>query len=224
MQSNTLAAIVTGNTNAVSVFEKYGLDFCCKGKRTLEAACAEKNISSEEVVKEINERSGTSGTQLPFAEMTASQLIEHIVRTHHAYIRQTAPVIQTHLEKVILKHGERFPYIVKVHKLFCELTQELISHLYKEENILFERITAYEHAGNLNMPTGFLRAPINVMEQEHETAGQLMEQINRLTNNYTSPAGACTTFKIVLNELKAFELDLHKHIHLENNILFSQVG
>lgn len=224
LAQQTLATIVTNNHATVPVLEKYDLDFCCKGKRTLADACTEKGLSIEAVAEELEKFTATSSTQMPFTEMTAEQLISYILIHHHFYVRQAMPAIIGHLEKVATKHGDRFPYMVEVLCLFRELNEEMTMHMHKEEVILFPRIKeitaqleAHQHS---NVTPGYIAAPIQVMEQEHELAGDVLYKIRSLTNNYTPPADACTTFQVCLAELKAFEEDLHRHVHLENNLLF----
>jgi regulator of cell morphogenesis and NO signaling len=111
-----------------------------------------------------------------------------------------------------------------VYVLFKELQEEMTEHMLKEEKILFPRIkevSALEDANqHRSLLEGYLTAPIAVMEHEHDQAGEILCKIRNLTNNYTPPAEACTTFQVSLAELKAFEEDLHRHVHLENNILF----
>jgi len=220
----TLATIVTENHQAAAIFEKYSLDFCCKGKRTLYDACVEKNINTESIENELNAALTTEAAKhLPFNEMTEEQLIGHILIHHHFYVKQSMPTIMNHLEKVAMKHGPHFPFMVEVFQLFAEIQQDMTSHMHKEEMILFPRIKQIATASAEQKPlpdSGFIQDPVNVMEHEHDMAGIIMSKIRVLTNNYTAPEGACTTFKVAISELKAFEEDLHKHIHLENNILF----
>jgi regulator of cell morphogenesis and NO signaling len=220
IQEQTLAAIVAENYKTVPVLEKYQLDFCCKGKRTLEAACHEKGIDIEPIKKELTQLSSLPNPlQMPFTEMTTEQLISYILIHHHFYVRQAIPQIMSHIEKVAAKHGTRFPYMLKVLQLFTAIKEELLLHLQKEETVLFPRIKE-TMSNNNNFAPGYINNPIHQMEHEHDHAGALMAEINTLTNNYTVPEGACTTFTICLQELKAFEADLHKHVHLENYILF----
>lgn len=220
----TLATIVTNNHFTVPVLEKYDLDFCCKGKRTLADACTEKGISIEAISKELEQSSKTPTTKMPFTDMTAEQLISYILIHHHFYVKQSMPTIIGHLEKVAAKHGDRFPNMVEVLCLFREINDEMTMHMHKEEVILFPRIKevvaqqeAHQHS---NLAPGYIAAPIQVMELEHEHAGDVLYKIRSLTNNYTPPEGACTTFQVSLAELKEFEEDLHRHVHLENNLLF----
>lgn len=219
LEQQSLKNIALENHKAIPVLEKYSLDFCCKGGKTLEQACAEKNLVLHDVVDEINTILGKNNKEAAFNEMTAEQLISYILIHHHMYVKTNIPVIYNHIQKVAVKHGERFPYVQEVLVLFQEVATELIDHMEKEEKILFPRIKAmFSEEGkgqNINV-----EAPIHVMEMEHEKAGELLFKIREITQFYTAPETACTTHRIMLDELKAFEEDLHQHVHLENNILF----
>jgi len=225
LAEQTLATIVTNNHATVPVLEKYDLDFCCKGKRTLSDACVEKGLSVESISTELeNSLAALQNNKMPFTEMTADQLISYILIHHHFYVKQSMPTIINHLEKVAAKHGERYPYMITVLGLFKEIQEEMTMHMHKEEVILFPRIKevaalqdAHQHR---NLVAGYIAAPIQVMEHEHDHAGNILYQIRSLTSNYTAPSQACTTFQVCLAELKEFEADLHRHVHLENNILF----
>lgn len=221
----TLASIVSSNHQAVPVLEKYHLDFCCKGKRTLAEACTEKGLRVEAIAEELENRmKAEQGKILPFGSMTAEQLISYILIHHHFYVKQSMPTILSHLEKVALKHGERFPHMTEVLYLFRSIHEEMTMHMHKEEVILFPRIKEIEAVFSIqqkrNFAEGYIAGPIQVMETEHDHAGELLYRIRELTNGYTPPADACTTFKVSLAELKEFEEDLHRHVHLENNLLF----
>ncbi len=221
----TLASIVTANYQTAPVFEKYNLDFCCKGKRTLAQACTEKGIAVEKIVQELDASAVAGSCSIKrFSDMDAQDLISHILIKHHFYTKQIMPVIEQHLTKVAQKHGDNFPYMKEVLQLFMHLKSEMLLHLQKEEVVLFPRIKMLEATVNNKQEKGFnassVAAPLQVMENEHDEAGEIMHRINILTNNYTAPDGACTTFKLVLSELKGFEEDLHQHVHLENNLLF----
>lgn len=225
ISSQTLASIVTKNSASVSVFEKYSLDFCCNGKRTLEEACIAKGLSVQEISSElITEMQPRVSSQLPFEEMSAEQMISYILIHHHFYVKQSMPQIVYHVEKVANKHGDRFPYMKEVLEIFREIQNEMTSHMHKEEVILFPRIKQLESFFIENKLNEDLRnsinGPISVMMAEHDHAGNLLYRIRELTNNYEAPEGACTTFKVSLSELKEFEEDLHRHVHIENNHLF----
>ncbi|MGG9960019.1 iron-sulfur cluster repair di-iron protein [Ferruginibacter sp. SUN106] len=225
LAEQTLATIVTQNHQTVPVLEKYNLDFCCKGKRTLSDACIEKGIAVEALLTELeNATDNVQKNQLPFTDMDEQQLISYILIHHHFYVKQSMPTILSHVEKVATKHGDRYPYMVKVGQLFTDIKEEMTSHMQKEEMILFPRIKEvgqlYNTQQKAGLAGGYISGPVNVMEEEHEHAGELLYEIRQLTNNYTPPFDACTTFKVALAELKEFEEDLHKHVHLENNLLF----
>ena len=225
--NKTLAQIVTANHQAATVFEKYHLDFCCKGKRPLSQAITEKHLSAEEVVQELNEvisKSANKDAAL-LNYITLTQLCDYIVATHHAYVRQSSEQILFYLEKIANKHGQCHPELLEILKLFSAIKEEMSDHMFKEENILFPRIKELEKHDTENSPlalpaSGYIEAPITVMEHEHDHAGSILEKIREKTNNYTPPADACTTYNVAFASLQAFEVDLHQHVHMENNILF----
>jgi regulator of cell morphogenesis and NO signaling len=225
----TVKDYVLEDFRSASIFEKYGLDFCCGGGKTVEEACAKKGIAFEDVKLELDnlELYGKGeGIKDRFQDWSLSFLAEYIINNHHHYVRQVTPTILTHADKVAHVHAERWPYMIQVAEVFADLVSELTSHMYKEEAILFPRLRTLEveHLGDsFNSSHGFPRTlggPISQMMIEHDAAGEMMQRIRTLTNNITLPEGGCTTFRTLLAELEAFEKDLHQHVFLENNILF----
>lgn len=223
--NESLATIVKLNYKTARIFERYQLDFCCKGKRTLLKACEEANVPVDEVVT-ILEQVLQSGTQVPNMDTySASALVDYILGTHHNYVWMEMPVILARLQRVVAKHGQRHPEMLKVLELFADIKQELEDHLHKEERILFPRIKELEKLANegwrnLAIDESYINEPVAIMETEHAYTGALMQEINQLTNNYTPPAEACNTYQLSLSSMQAFETDLHRHVHLENNLLF----
>jgi len=222
--TKSLAQIVNDNHKAASVFEKYDLDFCCKGKRSLQDACIEKSLPVEKLLSELQAVNDNCEVPVDFQKMTLTQLADYIVTKHHAYVKAEMPQIFSYLQKVATKHGDRHPEMRKVFELFSVIKSEMEEHMDKEELILFPRIEVAEEGAlaekTANMNVFYIQHPIQMMEAEHEKAGQLMTEIRELTGNYTPPNDACTTYRLSFAELRAFEGDLHQHVHLENNILF----
>lgn len=221
----TLAQIVNNNHKAANVFEKYHLDFCCKGKRTLKQACAEQQLPLTEVTHDLENILTTVETSVEFEKMTLTQLSEYILHTHHAYVKKELPLIFAYLQKVSSKHGERHPELFKILEIFTAVKEEMEGHMNKEEFILFPRIKELQKlteqkTANFQLNIGYLQSPITIMEQEHDHAGSLLNEIRLLSNDYNPPIDACTTYRLSFAVLQAFELDLHQHVHLENNILF----
>jgi len=222
--TKSLGQIVNDNHKAASVFEKYGLDFCCKGKRSLQEACIEKSLPVEKLLSELQAINNSGEIPVAWDKMSLTQLADYIISRHHAYVKAEMPQIFAYLERVATKHGDRHPEMRKVFELFSIIKKEMEEHMDKEELILFPRIEAAEEgilenkAANMNV--FYVQHPIQVMEAEHEKAGQLLSEIRELTSNYTPPNDACTTYRLSFAALQAFESDLHQHVHLENNILF----
>jgi regulator of cell morphogenesis and NO signaling len=223
----SLSEIVTNNFKAAALFEKYGLDFCCGGKKTISKACEEKGIDQDEILIELENlnESNLKERQAQFNEWELDFLTDYIINIHHKYVREAIPVISAHSAKVASKHGESHPEVVKIANNFSIVYKDLKQHMMKEEQLLFPYIKYLVDVKNKAMQPekpffGTIKNPIKMMEAEHELAGNLLAEIKSLTNNYAPPAYACNTFKVYFQELKEFEEDLHKHVHLENNILF----
>ena len=217
--------IVQRYASAAPLFEKYDIDYCCKGKQTLAVACAKDTIRYEKIVHALHRLiEETNQPVMATDHLTPPELIDYIERKHHTYIRIQSPVIATHLNKILAKHGQRFPFFQEVRVLFDELTMELAPHMLKEERILFPAIRIVFDRQEVQPESHSKLPPVNqpilVMEHEHELAGALMHEIRTLTNNFTPPKNSCQSIHLTYAELQAFEQDLHRHIHLENNILF----
>jgi len=224
----SLANIVNKFPSAAGLFDKFDLDYCCHGKQTLREACKDdpaKFNKIEHALHRIAEDVITGIEYHNFENEDLGVLVNYIVNKHHKYVKESMPVILAHLEKVSTRHGDRNPELFEVYQLFDELKMDMEHHMYKEENILFPRIKQVNNslkssAISRSIDRNFLNAPISVMEDDHEKVGNILHEIKKLTADYTPPPGACTTYRVSFDELKQFELDLHRHVHLENNILF----
>lgn len=208
------------------LFKKYGIDFCCGGKKSLGEACEKKGLDINILEQELENitKEKCTGT-LSYSEWNPSVLIDHIINTHHTYVKDLLPELIFFAAKVSKVHGQEHPELIKIQELVEAINEELTSHMMKEEQILFPYIkTLYEasleKSFTPNAPFGTIKNPISMMEAEHESAGSCLSEIRELTSNYTLPTEACGSYQLLYNMLHAFEEDLHLHIHLENNILF----
>ncbi len=221
----TLSEIVTQNFKAAAVFEKYNLDFCCGGKKPISEACLEKGLDSSEVFDELSSIEKAGSRTDNYAEWGADFLIDYIVNNHHAYINRMIPVLSAHTQKIASVHGKNHPELLKVAESFEKVYKELKQHMMKEEQILFPFVKKLATAKSSGRKTeapyfGTVKNPIRLMEAEHQSAGDEMYEIRKLTGGYTVPEDACNTYSVTMQELRDFEEDLHKHIYLENFILF----
>ncbi|SFG46357.1 iron-sulfur cluster repair di-iron protein [Pontibacter chinhatensis] len=225
-EGETVGELVAKDYRKAQVFKKYGIDFCCGGKKSVKQVCAEKGISQDELEAElIALDEAEKAREVEYNKWDLGFLADYIVNTHHKYLQEAIPALYEYTTKIARVHGSRHPELLEVVKHYTNVANELEAHMPKEERVLFPYIKQLEEAKKSGVklePAGFgsIQNPINMMEMEHESAGGEMERIRELTNNYTLPADACATYTVAFKKLKEFEDDLFRHIHLENNILF----
>jgi regulator of cell morphogenesis and NO signaling len=221
----TVGDIVAGNSRTAAVFQELGIDFCCGGRRTLAEACLQHNLDEDAVLTAVERACVGPDSSAKFDTWSPEQLIGHIVANHHAYVRRAMPSLIAFTQKLAAVHGSRHPELAEIAGIVQDIAAEMASHMAKEERVLFPYIDALSHAVRDGVaappaPFGPVENPIRMMEEDHEAAGAAMARIRELTGGYAVPDDGCATYRVCLEELNAFERDLHQHVHLENNILF----
>jgi len=222
----TVREIATENPATVRVFERLGIDYCCGGKRTLAHACALAGVAPEQaldLLAKAVETPGDSGISWDSAPLGA--LTAYIAGKHHAFARREGARIEALLRKVVERHGAGHPELTEIEDLFGALSRELSVHMLKEEAVLFPHIEAMEREAGERKPASpacfaSVSLPIARMTADHDDAGALLLRMRELSNGYAAPESACPTYLGAYRALEEFEQDLHRHVHLENNVLF----
>jgi regulator of cell morphogenesis and NO signaling len=207
-----------------AVFDRYGIDFCCGGKQTLEAACVKALIDPHTVLTDIKESDANAvvdtNTKI-WLDATLTELADHIQQTHHAYLKVELPRLQELADKVARVHGVKEPRLVQVAAIFSAMRQEIEQHTAKEDVVLFPFIRKLDQGTGIpKAPFGTVANPVRCMESEHNDAGEALMQLRELTDQYTAPEQACTSWRALLGGLAHLDQDLRIHIHKENTILF----
>lgn len=220
----TVAQLAISQPGALAVFAKYSIDYCCGGHRSLTEACHRLGLDPDKILTEIHQTSPADSTQaLRFENWSSILLVDFIIENHHSFVRRAVPELELLLDKVCDRHGNDSVELLHIRESFIDLSEELESHMEKEENILFPAIKRlYSESPENNAIQTIIQGPIVAMEDEHEAAGSLLKRIRTLSSNYTPPDFACPTFQVTYQKLKEFDNDLMRHIHLENNILFER--
>jgi regulator of cell morphogenesis and NO signaling len=226
-KEETLGEIAAKDLRKAEVFKKYGLDFCCGGKKTVKEACLAKGLDVTKVEAELKnaDKSLSTAPPLRYNDWELDFLVDYIVNAHHGYVRKTIPDLYGYASKVAKVHGKHHPELVTINNLVDEVCTELSSHMVKEEKVLFpyikELVTSKKSGSDFQKaPFTSIQSPISMMEYEHDIVGRKMEKIRVLSDNYTLPEDACASYSLLFKLLEEFENDLFTHIHLENNILF----
>ncbi len=222
---HTVAQLAVAYPGALSVFMKHNIDYCCGGHRSLKDACIRAGLDPNVIMNEIRSERGQDMRQvMRFHQWSNELLADYIVENHHTYVKKAIPEVQFFLDKVCAAHGDEDVQLLQIRQHFEDLAEELISHMNKEEFVLFPAIKRLEARDYGNVPLSLtLQTPLDAMLHEHEIAGNLVKAIRQLSGNYNPPEYACPTYRITYQKLKEFDDDLMLHIHLENNILFERV-
>jgi regulator of cell morphogenesis and NO signaling len=219
----TIGALVAARPLLARFFNRLGIDYCCGGKQSLATACTRRglDIASTLALLQSADAVLTAGpAEVDAAAMGLAQLADHIVATHHAYLKAELPRLVEMADRVGTKHGWRDARLPEVASAVSMLAAEMLAHMDKEEFILFPAVRAIEAGAEAGICGGDLSGPIRQMEAEHESAGQLTAKLRELTDGFTPDAEACNTHRALLAGLAEFESDLHRHVHKENNVLF----
>ena len=230
MQINTntsVGDIVKANFKTAQIFDKNKIDFCCGGGISLEEACKNSEVDINLLVPELEALVALNDPDSKYIDgLELNELCDYIEKRHHTYVSETIPFLQVKLQKLCDVHGENHPELFEIKELFGGAAENLSAHMKKEEEILFpyiRKMVKYKKEGlNAKSEFGEAKNTIDLMHEEHTTEGERFEKISKLTSSYTCPPDGCGTYQVSYQTLKDFEKDLHRHIHLENNILFKK--
>ena len=226
--TKTIREIALEAPATTRVFEEFKIDYCCGGRRSITDACAAKGIDASMLIERIGdaiteskERSNSSEPEY----LKPSELVDYILTKHHVFTAQEIERLTPLMAKVAMRHAENHPELLQLQIVFTELVESLVPHMRKEEIILFPYVLELEAAAKRCLPPprpsfGNVKNPIRMLMMEHDLDGDRLRKMREITNDYALPEGACPSFTALYAGLEELELDLHRHIHLENNVLF----
>ena len=214
----TIGELALELPHAIAVMERWQIDYCCHGKRTVADACRDAGVTAAELLAALGEPRQKIGGD--WAARPIADLQRYIVETHHVYTRQAIETVTILAEKVAARHAERHPEVLEVRECVFDLAGDVIPHMMKEEQILFPYVEALESGAAMESCFGTVANPIRVMMMEHEGVGHILRKLRDASSHYALPADACLSFRALYERLTDLEADLHQHIHLENNVHF----
>jgi regulator of cell morphogenesis and NO signaling len=219
----TVREVAAQVPESTRLFETLQIDYCCGGNRPLTEACASAGVEVDSVMKQLSvlDKSAPTERAVDFQKLSLTQLITHIVDTHHVFTKSEMSRLRALVTKVIGAHGANHPELLTVGELFQRLCADLEPHMFKEEQVLFPYIIRMEKAETVLLaPFGTVKNPIRMMMMEHDTAGDILRKLRAVTSDYRVPSDGCISYQTLYQALQGLEKDLHQHIHLENNVLF----
>ncbi len=227
IEEKTIVGNVVGeNFKTAKVFESKGIDFCCGGNQSIADACKENNADMESLFKELHEAMLEFDPETDFIKrLDPSELIDYIIKRHHSFVLEQIPQLSQLLAKIASVHGDAHPEVFMIRDEFEQAVIALSSHLIDEEQKLFPYIKMMvemqKEGKSLNSNNDFdLKKTLEGLIDEHIAEGNRFDGLSKLTNNFAIPVDVCNTYVVSFKSLKAFQDDLHKHVHLENNLLY----
>lgn len=229
-ETKTIREIALEYPQTTRVFEEFKIDYCCGGRKSLEEACRtmgiDTNLVDQKITDAINGIEENEKTNFP-EHMKTAELTDYIIAKHHIFTANEIERLTPLMEKVAGKHGPQHTELFEIQKAFQAISDELIPHMRKEEMVLFPYIKVLAAVSGTNIPIakphfGTVKNPVRMMLTEHDSVGDLLKEMRQLSNDYTIPEGACPSYKALYFGFEELEKDLHRHIHLENNVLFPQ--
>lgn len=221
IQERTIGDLVAERPSRSRVFEAFGIDYCCGGKRTLVDASATAGISVEQLVREL-ESQPVGSQDRDWRKATVAELIDHILVEHHDWLRANLPRISVLAEKVVRVHGGHAPVVVRIADVHSALRQEMEPHLEKEERMLFPAARHLEASGEVLLgchAVDTLEGPMGAMEHEHVAVGAMLDELGSLTDGFRPPDEACNTWRALYDALAELDRNTRAHVHLENEVL-----
>ncbi len=210
--SRSLAELVLERPSSARVLARLGLDYCCGGKRSLAVACAERGLDPATVTVFLeHELEPVAVEQTDWSRASLADLCAHIVEEHHGRLRWELPRLTELAERAASVHGDKHPQLHELREELARLRLELEEHIADEEQRLFPALLA----GNFSDQDELER-----FEGEHDLAGARLRRLRELSGGYATEGALCSTHRALLDGLHGLELDLHQHVHEENNILF----
>ncbi len=228
--SATIGEFVAEDYRTAKVFEKYGIDFCCGGKVALSEVCREKDIDPATIQRELEALKSTPLDRgQNFAAWEVSFLADYIVNAHHSYLKENLEQIAVYARKVAEVHGANHPEVIEIARIFDKIATDMATHLREEEEVFFpaiKRVDAARKSGTEPemKDLAAIGDSLGKLDEEHNEIGEAVHAIRALSKDYTVPDDACNTFMVTYRKLREFEDDLHKHVHLENNVLFPKAA
>jgi regulator of cell morphogenesis and NO signaling len=221
LQQQTLGELVAADERRAAFFERMGLDYCCGGQRTLEEACRARGLDPATVAAVLEALETTETAEEPAIDWRTrplAELIDYIVTTHHAYLQRELPRLAALMDRVAQVHGHQSTWLHEAQEVFGRLKLKLEAHMRSEEEVIFPLIRALEEG--TTDAAAELEPLLKQAEREHDAAGEALHRLRELSGNYQPPEWACSSFRALLDGLTELEVDMHRHVHRENNVLF----
>ena len=223
-ERKSVGQIAATQPELIPLFESAGIDYYCRGNRTLREACELVGLDLSDIASAAAGVKNEPGLA-PWMIAPLTDLTNHLISHHHARTREILPRIRKAAAAVSEKYKATHPEVKRIALLFNSIADEMLGHLDGEEQMIFPQVEALEKAAEDNRPPekpyiGGLSHRILVEYHEHDVVAEKVRKMREISSNYRVPDGAGADLADFYGALLQFEADLHQHMHLENNVLY----
>jgi regulator of cell morphogenesis and NO signaling len=225
-QEVSIAQIISANWKLSEVFEKYDIDYYCHGQASLESVCLEKGLNFSSIKRELKEF-GTTDIYNNFSSWAARYLVDFLIDSRIRITSEFLPRITELSHRITLTDGVNYPETVLIFQkveIFIEDFERFISH----EKALVPALKAYSSAREEVSKRDKdlmkqLKTVIEKITKESRIISKELSGIKDITNGFEADSSASFTLKNFYAVMSIFEKHLHKHLHIQNNILFPKI-
>lgn len=228
-----LSDLVENDYRFSMIFERYGLNYCCKGARTLAQACAENGIDAAALLAELSKVADEPAVRRPItAEASLRETFSRLFEEYEPKLQAMILPVEARLQKVSRSHGASFPQTIAAAEEMDQLSDELLVHLRRGKEVLMplvEGILRQRDEEDQEAQDAVRASVARVEHLAHElkTENRIIQrnlaEVRDLTSHYKVPEGVCTTFSVSYRELAEFDRTLSDFLILEEDGLLPRL-
>ena len=224
--NKSLSELIEENPKYLLVLQKMGLDSDTALGLSLGDICYVRGISPNDLQIQLDACVSQSKLldERVLADYGIPELVGYILFTHHDYMSKELPRLERLLESAVLKDCENHPELFELKSMFHRFKESFLRHMREEERLLFPfylLVASWEKAPVLDEEG--IEMLIGVVRYEDEEIHRDLNRIRERTREYHIPADAGEEYRKWIGDMRLLEIDLQRHIRVENRILFPKV-
>ena len=167
----------------------------------------------------------------PFEKMqkfSVEDILDYLQATHQYYLSKRLPEIEQSLLHIFSKYGQSHQLLASLAIFFNDYKNKLVDHIRMEEKQLFPYIRRVIIASkvkpvcaeSLELDPAF---SIEKFISSHSPIEDELKEVSEIIKKYSNDEATPLPYKVFLNQVELFELELRKHAIIEDHVLVPMV-